>query len=164
MKFGSTLWLLAALSLPALDSQAQQTSATTSPYTQSRTQGYTSFDNPYAPGGIYDPYRGSLSSRTQRKTQSGPEPDFADIDADADNAPCASNLPSQSGLAGNVMERNDSYGSNSKPSNSTRSIARLNRLPNDGRVPGGCMTMANPARKRKTGIGAKAAANAQSLR
>ncbi|WP_157572281.1 hypothetical protein [Nevskia soli] len=32
-----------------------------SPYTQQRSQAYTSFDNPYAPGGIYDPYRGSKS-------------------------------------------------------------------------------------------------------
>ena len=30
-----------------------------SPYIQQRSQANTSFDNPYAPGGIYDPYRSS---------------------------------------------------------------------------------------------------------
>jgi len=42
----------------------------TSPYAQQHSQGYTSFDNPYAPGGIYDPYRNStLNSAKKRGTQ-----------------------------------------------------------------------------------------------
>jgi hypothetical protein len=34
-------------------------SASVSPYIQRRSQAYTSFDNPYAPGALYDPYRSS---------------------------------------------------------------------------------------------------------
>jgi hypothetical protein len=59
--------MLALSGLFAAGAGAQQTSqsvggvdpAVVSPYTQKRAQGYTSFDNPYAAGGIYDPYRGS---------------------------------------------------------------------------------------------------------
>lgn len=59
--------LLALSGLVTVSVRAQQTSqsisganpAEASPYTQKRTQGYTSFDNPYAAGGIYDPYRNS---------------------------------------------------------------------------------------------------------
>jgi len=38
-------------------SSGSTSAATVNPYVQKRSQAYTSFDNPYAPGGIYDPYR-----------------------------------------------------------------------------------------------------------
>ena len=68
----SLLLTLALSGLLAPVADAQQTSqgstnaAATSPYTQKQPQAYTSMDNPYAPGGIYDPYRSSkLSNNTQ---------------------------------------------------------------------------------------------------
>jgi hypothetical protein len=42
-----------------------------SPYKQQRSQAYTSFDNPYAPGGIYDPYRSSYSSNKLSSSHGG---------------------------------------------------------------------------------------------
>jgi len=51
------------IGLVTVSAHAQQAGASSpavaSPHTQQRSKAYTSFDNPYAPGGIYDPYRGS---------------------------------------------------------------------------------------------------------
>lgn len=66
------LLTLAAACLPAV-SAAQQSAtgsgagaAAASPYAQQRSPAYTSFDNPYAPGGLYDPYR---SNRALNQSQ-----------------------------------------------------------------------------------------------
>ena len=62
------LLTISLISLVAVPVSAQQTStgigggassAAASPYIQQRSKANTSFDNPYAPGGIYDPYRTS---------------------------------------------------------------------------------------------------------
>jgi hypothetical protein len=48
--------------------------AAASPYKQQRSTAYTSFDNPYAPGGIYDPYRDSrtlVQSQNSKSTLFG---------------------------------------------------------------------------------------------
>jgi hypothetical protein len=50
--------LLAALTWSEAGAQGSVVDpSSVSPYTQSRSQAYTSFDNPYAQGKIYDPYR-----------------------------------------------------------------------------------------------------------
>jgi hypothetical protein len=74
MQVCSVLWLSLLLSLTAATAAAQQSSAGTAatpispnPYIQQRTQGTTSFDNPYAPGGIYDPYHGHNPSAPKGK-------------------------------------------------------------------------------------------------
>ncbi len=58
------MFVLSGLVASAANAQAGGAGASSgaaSPYTQQRSQAYTSFDNPYAPGGIYDPYRGNKS-------------------------------------------------------------------------------------------------------
>lgn len=60
--------MLALTGLAAVPAHAQQAGSglsgasnpgAASPYIQQRSKANTSFDNPYAPGGIYDPYRAS---------------------------------------------------------------------------------------------------------
>jgi hypothetical protein len=68
-----TLGLLLAL-LSAAPAMAQQApgSTTVDPYSLHRPPAYTSSDNPYAPGAIYDPYRvtnlATLSGKTGKST------------------------------------------------------------------------------------------------
>lgn len=69
MKIRLSLMLL--LTLPGLAQPAVAAdAAAASPYQQQRNQAYTSFDNPYAPGAIYNPY-GHRKSGIQSATTGG---------------------------------------------------------------------------------------------
>jgi hypothetical protein len=111
--------LLAVAALPAL----AQTSAPANPYAP-RTRGYTSLDNPYAAGGVYDPYRGGRPASSSQGA--------ADIDLDEESTiPCADNH-----LASDVSDQ--ARGNNARGNsglglgNSTRSIGSLNRPSTNG--------------------------------
>lgn len=68
MKIRLSLVLVLALSGLARPAMAADAAAA-SPYLQQRNQAYTSFDNPYSPGAIYNPY--GSSPKAKGSMQSG---------------------------------------------------------------------------------------------
>lgn len=122
--------LLILVSLPSL---AQQTSnSEDSPYAP-RTHAYTSRDNPYAPGGIYDPYRGTRPAATGSGRNSA-----ADLDLDNDGGGTGLDLEGPASctsghLASDVSaSRHPSQDNRLGLGNSTKSIGNLNRPSTDG--------------------------------
>lgn len=140
MKFRAVPFILAAVVLSS-GALAQTPATGTSPYTQSRTHAYTSFDNPYAPGGVYDPYR---RTRPRKQPDLNSElPDAGAIDMDADINPCPKNrLTVGSRIADFSTAK---HSGNPGIDNKAWSIAHLNRLTPNGYPANTC--------RRSTGIG-----------
>jgi hypothetical protein len=107
--------LVALASMPAL---AQSTLSGADPYAP-RTHGYTSRDNPYAPGGIYDPYRGS---RPTGSASVSDDNDVGGVDSDAEPTPCTDKH-----LASDVSADLRTSGNRLGFGNGTKSIGSLNR-------------------------------------
>ena len=131
MKLRPVLFALMTAAMPFPAALAQNSAGSASPYLQSRTRAYTSFDNPYAPGGAYDPYR---SVRAHSSRSSGPSElqNPGTIDMDADLQPCSKDQSTVKShltkpIAANRSITADGY--NAGYGDTAQSLSRLNRLP-----------------------------------
>lgn len=158
------LVMIALTGLVALPAHAQQgatgLSGTgslggASPYTQKRPQAYTSFDNPYAPGGLYDPYKGSRPQVDHLSSGLPPRPKSARSGSSLNSG--SGSFGGSSGFGGSkaLSSLGGQCGGNKLGGGGTASSLAMSRLGASGSYSGisRCRGLASSGSSRSGGMG-----------